>query len=86
MDTLCRPSGAWPSNLPTAHAVGYLLSSLAGLAKKVKTILHSVGQTPSSDFSPRIQNLVFMESVRQTRVVIVAPAPRKPPIFGESNE
>ena len=33
--TLCRPSGLSPQPLqrPTAHAVGYVLSFLTGLAK-----------------------------------------------------
>src|ERR1700676_2138935 len=44
---LCRPFGAWPCALriPTARAVSYILSPLTGLAKMIRTILHSMGET-----------------------------------------
>ncbi len=38
--------GPLPSHIPTARAVGYVLSSLKGLAKVIRAILRSVGQTP----------------------------------------
>jgi hypothetical protein len=43
---LCRPSGLvlLTSHIPTARAVGYVLSSLTGLAKMISTMVRSGGQ------------------------------------------
>ena len=62
-----------PPRIPTAHAVGYVLSSLTGLAKIIRPISRAVGQIP-------VALLVPGPAKKRTRRIFPR---RNDPDFGE---